>query len=257
MTQPREEWTLPTRHIGRRVLLFDSLPSTNDHAARLAGDTANDGLAVLAEVQTAGRGQHGRTWTAAPRSSVLLSVLLFPPEHLCRPAILTAWAAVAVCRTIQRTVGLQARIKWPNDVQLHGKKVCGILIEQGRGTVLGIGLNVQQTAEDFAAAHLPQATSLAQVSQNPLDTMGVARELLIQLDLDFAALTDGDFATLEACWKRHLDLLGHPVAADCHDGVVRGRLRELTFTGLEIERPDGTMLILPPEKALHLHRDDR
>jgi BirA family biotin operon repressor/biotin-[acetyl-CoA-carboxylase] ligase len=258
MTQPREEWQLDTRHVGRRVLVFDSLPSTNDHAARLARETAScDGLAILADVQTAGRGQHGRTWTAAPRSSVLLSLVLFPPESLRRPAILTACAAVAVCRTVQRTVGVQARIKWPNDVLLRGKKVCGILIERGRGTVVGIGLNVQQTAEDFAAAELPQATSLAQFSSHDLDTAAVAREVLAQMDEQFAALVDGDLAIVEACWKWHLGLLGRPVAAECHDGVVRGRLRALTFAALELEQRDGTTQVLVPEKVLHLDRENR
>ena len=85
------------------------------------------------------------SWLAAPGASVLLSVLLFPPPPLRRPSILTAWAAVAVCKIIQKLVGCAARIKWPNDILLGGRKVCGILIEQGRGTVAGIGLNVRQS----------------------------------------------------------------------------------------------------------------
>jgi BirA family biotin operon repressor/biotin-[acetyl-CoA-carboxylase] ligase len=257
MTQPREEWKLPTRHIGRRVLVFDSLPSTNDFAASFAREGSNDGLAVLADVQTAGRGQHGRTWTAAPRSSVLLSVLVFPPEHLRRPAILTAWAAVAVCRTIHRTVGLQARIKWPNDVLLRGKKTGGILIEQGRGTVVGIGLNVQQTAEELVAAGLPQAASLAQFSPSAVDTPAVARGLLYELDAQYGALLDGDLGMLQACWTWHLGLLGRSVAAECHEGVMRGRLHELTFAGVVLVQSDGTALTVPVERVLHLERERR
>ncbi len=205
------------------------------------------------------RKPRGAASTAEPgrRPRARACCCLFPPEHLRRPAILTAWAAVAVCRTVQKTVGIQARIKWPNDVLLRGKKVCGILIEQGRWTVVGIGLNVQQTAADFAAAALPQAASLAQFSPHALVTSTVARELLVQLDEQFAALLDGDFATLEACWKWHVGVLGRPVAAECHDGVVRGRLRDLTFGGLELERADGTTQILWPENVLHLDRESR
>src|SRR5206468_7692987 len=84
---------------------------------------------VLAREQTAGRGQHGRAWQAPAGSSVLLSVLLCPPPALRRPALLTAWAAVSVCETILQLTGLQAKIKWPNDVLIRGRKVCGILIE--------------------------------------------------------------------------------------------------------------------------------
>src|SRR5947209_5612879 len=186
MTLPREIWDLETIRLGRRTLVFDRLDSTNTYAASLADDPANDGVAVLADEQTAGRGQHGRTWTAPPRASVLLSLLLFPPPALRRPAILTAWAAVSVCETVRRVVGLQAKIKWPNDVLLKGRKVCGILIEQSAGSgdprrarvVAGVGLNVQQTAADFAAAELPFATSLGQHTNVSLDTHAVARTLL-------------------------------------------------------------------------------
>ena len=85
MTSPREEWHLPVHRLGRRVLVYDRLDSTNRRAAQLAADPANDGVAVLAEEQTAGRGQHGRSWLAAPGASVLLSLLLFPPPPLRRP----------------------------------------------------------------------------------------------------------------------------------------------------------------------------
>src|SRR5205823_1445834 len=94
--QPREEWKLPTKHLGRRILVFDELDSTNSLAAQLAHEPDNAGLVILADRQTAGRGQHGRTWQCPPRSGVLMSVLLFPPPGLRRPAVLTAWAAVCV-----------------------------------------------------------------------------------------------------------------------------------------------------------------
>ncbi len=249
---PREEWKLDTCRLGRKVLVFDALPSTNDFAAKLAHDSTNDGVAVLADVQTAGRGQHGRTWTAAPGSGVLMSLLLFPPESLRRPVILTAWAAVAVCRTIEQFIGIPAQIKWPNDVLVQGKKVCGILIEQGRGTVVGVGLNVRQSAADFAAADLPQAAALAQFVPSAPDTAAVARELLQQLDEEFNSMLAGDLAPLQASWQQHLDLLGRAVSVECHTGVIEGRLCRLSFDAVEVERSGGEKRSLPPEKVLHL-----
>src|SRR5260370_14222896 len=157
---------METTAIGRKVLVYDCVESTNTFAAALANSPDSQQLSILAGEQTAGRGQHGRTWTATPGSSVLLSLLLFPPDFLRRPAILTAWAAVSVCRTIQELTGVEATIKWPNDVLLLGKKVCGMLIEQSRGTVVGIGLNVRQTHQDFAAAGLV-ATSLNHFVPSP------------------------------------------------------------------------------------------
>src|SRR5712691_2501397 len=157
---PRKEWTLDTSRIGRRVLVFDQIDSTNNYAASLAEEPANGGVVIVANEQLAGRWQYRRTWLCPPGDGVLMSVLLFPPPDLRRPALLTAWAAVAVCDTIQQVSDLEPRIKWPNDVLIDGKKVCGILIEQGRGTVAGIGLNVNQSAESLAAANLPLAGSL-------------------------------------------------------------------------------------------------
>lgn len=259
MTPARQEWSLDTRRLGRRVLVYDCLDSTNTRAAELADDPDHEGLAILADEQTAGRGQHGRTWLAAPRQSVLLSLLLVPPPSLCRPAVLTAWAAVAVCKTIQAIIGQEPRIKWPNDVLLHERKVCGILIESVAGRragspclIAGIGLNVQQSAATFAAAGLPEATSLAQFIAQPLDTHAVAADLIRQLDRDYDALCQGDLATLETCWKERLGLLGKHVVAECYDASHRGRLIELSFRAVELARPGEPSLVLAPERIQHL-----
>jgi BirA family biotin operon repressor/biotin-[acetyl-CoA-carboxylase] ligase len=255
---PREEWKLPTRLLGRRVLVFDRIASTNTLAAELSADPANDGLAILADEQSAGRGQHGRTWTAPPRSGVLLSLLLFPPPELRRAPVLTAWAAVSVCATVRLITGQEARIKWPNDVLIHGRKVCGILIEQGRGTVVGVGLNVRQSCEDFTAAELPEATSLAQFVDEAPDTYAVARLLLEQLDAAWERLRAGDLATLEETWSQHLDLLEKAVVAECIDGVFTGRLSALSFDGVTLAGQGGTeevpspSVVLRPERVLHL-----
>src|SRR2546423_1400129 len=95
-------WSLPTHHLGRHVWEFPKLDSTNGLALSLGSDPANHGLVLLAGEQTAGRGQYGRTWQAPAGSSVLMSVLLFPPSHLCRPVVLTAWAAAAVAEAIRK-----------------------------------------------------------------------------------------------------------------------------------------------------------
>lgn len=243
-----ETWEYPERHVGRRVVRHAALASTNDLAASLAADPANAGTVILADEQTAGRGQYGRRWLAPPGSSILMSVLLFPPPALRRPAILTAWAAVAVGETILHLTGRQAKIKWPNDVLLHGKKVCGILIEQAAGTVVGIGLNLNQSADDFEKAGLPLAGSLAAATGRTFDHLSIAHALIDRLDAEYDLLLCGERATLEAMWTWRLGLLGHEVRAECADGAAhRGRLVALTFDGIELEQPDGTAITLAPE----------
>jgi BirA family biotin operon repressor/biotin-[acetyl-CoA-carboxylase] ligase len=162
---------------------------------------------------------------------------------------------------------LQAKIKWPNDVLIRGRKVCGILIEQSSGpgvdaaarpllrVVAGIGLNVNQSAQEFADAGLTEAASLASCSGQDFDHHDIARRLLGQLDDEYDRLGRGDLATLEAFWKGRLGLLGKTVTVECIGNVERGRLRELAFAGLELERPDGELLHLLPEAVRHLHED--
>jgi BirA family biotin operon repressor/biotin-[acetyl-CoA-carboxylase] ligase len=249
---PCAEWHLDTCHLGRRVLLYDALDSTNTQAAALADDPAHEGVVIVAEEQTAGRGQHGRTWSCTRGVGVLLSVLLFPPPALRRPVILAAWAADAVCETIHASTGLEPTIKWPNDVLIRDRKVCGILIEQSRGTVVGIGLNLNQRADWFTAAGLPQGGSLAVFTDRSFDGHTMARLLIGRLDGEYGRLCAGEFEPLQTRWKRRLGLLGKPVRVECHDALYRGRLLALAWDGLELEMPAGDTIHLIPEAVRHV-----
>ena len=256
------EWTLPTRHLGRRVLVHSQLDSTNSLALALGDDPANHGLAILAHEQTAGRGQYGRSWQAPAGSSVLMSLLLFAPPHLCRPAVLTAWAAVAVSELIFELTGLPAKIKWPNDVYLDGKKVCGILIEQrsgGRGdqppaTAVGIGLNVSQPTAFFEQAGLTLGGSILSITGAEYDHQEVARRLIRQLDDDYAQLNDGNFETLESSWQQRLGLIGQPVRVDALNECHHGCLIDVTLDGVAIDVGSDLPLLLAPEMVRHIER---
>ncbi|HVK18035.1 MAG TPA: biotin--[acetyl-CoA-carboxylase] ligase [Fimbriiglobus sp.] len=248
METPSDTWRLDTRHIGRHVLVYDSVASTNDVAAALAADPANAGTVVLAGQQTAGRGQYGRVWQSRPGMSLLMSVILAPPEVLRRPVVLTAWAAVGVGEAIRTLTGVQARLKWPNDLLLHGKKVCGILIEQGAGTVAGVGLNLNQSAVDFNEAGLPDATSLMLTSGAVMEPRAAAVAVIRRLDEEFDRLLAGEWVPLESDWKWRLGLLGRRVVAEMADGsALGGRLRELSFDGIEIEVGESAIEVVRPE----------
>jgi BirA family biotin operon repressor/biotin-[acetyl-CoA-carboxylase] ligase len=243
------------RHIGRRILRLPTAGSTNSVAAAHAGDLANAGLVVLADHQTAGRGRLGRSWSSPPGAGVLMSLLLFPPEELQRPALLTTYAAVAVCQTIFDVAGLQATIKWPNDVHVRGKKVCGILIEQMQNSlqtpavIIGIGLNVNTPAQAFEDAGLTMAASLAVLASSSFDRDHVTEVLLSHLDRDYADLLVGKLVDLESRWRWHSGLLGRPVCVQAHAGERRGRLIELAFDGIILEDDTGNVLRFIPEEV--------
>lgn len=262
---PREEWSLNTSCLGRRVLVFDCVDSTNTQAAQRANDRTNDGLVLLADHQTAGRGQHGRSWTCQPGLGVLMSVLLFPPPALRRPVVLAAWAAFGVCKTIAALTRLPTEIKWPNDVLIFGRKVCGILIESkiqptGEGDpgelamVVGIGLNVNQSADALAEARLPYAGSLAAFTDRPWDRDSIARHLIEELDATYAELARGWFADLEAGWRDRTGLVGQRVQVECTDAWITGRLLHLSFDGLVLELDSGERRGLLPEEVKHVIR---
>jgi BirA family transcriptional regulator, biotin operon repressor / biotin---[acetyl-CoA-carboxylase] ligase len=258
-----ERWTLPTKQLGQSVHVYDCLDSTNTLALALGNDPSQQGLVVLTRAQIAGRGQYGRAWQAPPGSSVLMSVLLFPPQALRRPALLTAWAAVSVCETILKLANLQATIKWPNDVLLRGKKVCGILIEQRTtsdadfplASVVGIGLNVAQSTDTFEQAGLPLAASLASLSGLSFTLEDVAKELIRQLDDRYDRLINGHFDTLEYLWKRRLGLVGNRVLVEGVNQQYRGRLLDVRLLGLALE-VNGAVVRLAPETVRHIDAAD-
>ncbi len=150
--------------IGRKVLVFRETASTNDLVTRLAEAGEGEGIVVFAERQTAGRGQFGRKWESAEGAGLWFSILLRPAWPAARLQEITPMVAVAVARAIEEVTGQTPRIKPPNDIMLHGRKVAGILTDARTGNRLfaavGIGINVRQRQEDFPPGLRETATSL-------------------------------------------------------------------------------------------------
>jgi BirA family biotin operon repressor/biotin-[acetyl-CoA-carboxylase] ligase len=151
---------LRTSFMGQNCIFLESVGSTNNYAKKIAEEGAASGTLVIAEEQTGGKGRRGRTWTAAPGSNVMMTLLLRPeiqPEHA---SMLTLLMALAVAGGIRKMTGLDARIKWPNDVVVNGKKICGILTEMNTEVdyinyvVIGTGINVNQEAFPEEIAHM-------------------------------------------------------------------------------------------------------
>ena len=242
---PLEVWAFATAHVGRRVGVYAELPSTNDFAATLP-----DGGAVVAHFQTAGRGQYGRRWVSRPGAALLLSVCVAPPPAARRPVALTAWAAVAVADAVEALTGAGVRLKWPNDLLVGGKKVCGILIEQAGPVVAGIGLNVTQTAAEFTDAGLPDATSLELVAGRAVALREAAGAVMEALDRWYGGLLAADSGPLEAAWRARLGLVGQVAVATLADGAtVAGRVRGVAFNGLELDCGGLVPVAVPPERV--------
>ncbi len=169
---------LKTKRIGSNVLVYDSTSSTNDIAAEYARNKQNDGLVVFTEEQTEGRGRAGNKWLSGRADSILCSIVL--TENKLPAELLSLLCAVAVAEAI----GKPARIKWPNDIMLNGRKVAGILLESKSDGVciVGIGINCHQKIDSFPDELQPIATSIDVESRSVTDRVSLARRLLASTD---------------------------------------------------------------------------
>lgn len=201
---------LQTALAPRAMRFFHVTDSTNDAARGWLRAGAPAGAVVVADAQRRGRGRMGRAWQTPPGAALAVSVILYPsPAALPGLSML---AAVAVCDLLERSGCAQVGIKWPNDVQLGGRKVCGVLVEteweQDRllGAVVGIGLNV---CADFAGTELvATAISLADALARVPDRLDLLVGLLAQVDYWHARLGTG---ALYAAWRARLTTIGQPV----------------------------------------------
>ena len=186
--------------VGRQIIVLEQTGSTNDaildlacpqRAAVASPPNALEGSVLFAEHQTAGRGQRGSRWDSAAGKGLWFSILLRPEIQLSDSGRLTIWAIEAIFEVIRVEFGLEPAVKLPNDVQLYGHKVAGVLVEmhaQHKGphlAVVGIGINVNQCRGDFPAELRDRAISLTMALGRVIDRQNLALALLRNLDLTY------------------------------------------------------------------------
>ena len=191
---------LPNVVIGREIIVLQQTSSTNDailqvispqEAAVSSPASVTEGLVVFAEHQTAGRGQRGNRWESATGKGLWFSILLRPEIHLSNSGRLTTWAIEAIADVIRTEWNVEPAIKLPNDVQLFGRKVGGVLVEMraqdkaAHVAVVGIGININQSREDFPVKLQDQAISIAMAAGRQVDRQKFAKALLRNLDLTY------------------------------------------------------------------------
>jgi BirA family biotin operon repressor/biotin-[acetyl-CoA-carboxylase] ligase len=180
--------------IGREVIVLDQAGSTNDAILQIANPNSKEGLVVFAEHQIAGRGQRGNRWESAAGKGLWFSILLRPRIDLASSPQLTTWAAEAVSNAIQNEFSLTPTIKPPNDVRIEGGKVAGVLVEMRARqnaphlAIAGIGVNVNQSREDFPRELQTRAISLAIELGTQINRQSFAVALLRKLDRTYREL---------------------------------------------------------------------
>ena len=248
------------RRVGRSVERHDRVASTNDLArARLESEVA-DGLVIVAEEQTAGRGRRGRTWISPPGTNLYVSVAVRPriaSGEAWQLGIAAALGAVAACEGVARL-----DLKWPNDlVAAGGRKVGGLLVEtiaEGdrlRGAVIGIGINVNWRSESMPAEIRDTATSLADLAGTDVDREALLGHLLDALATEIEAIEAG-ISPLPR-YRERCVTLGMAVRVATADGIVEGRGADLDPTGSLVVETDRGIRVLATGEVIAVRPGER
>lgn len=229
---------LGSQRLGQRLVVRERTTSTNDDAWEALA-TLGDGAAVLALEQTGGRGREGRRWEHAPGRGLALSVALQLGCDARRAGVIPLAAGLAVARACHALGVEAARLKWPNDVVVRGRKLAGVLCEMrrtggGDAVVIGMGVNVLQSAEDFPEALRARATSLA-LEGSDAALEDTAAQVLRELQPLWADVLSRDRAGVLEQWSRHAAHWGQPV-------TVRTPRGEVTGVALRLD-PDGGLVL--------------
>ena len=237
LTEEAVQAALSTAVLGRKLQVLEEVPSTNTTAVTLAQQGASDGMTVVAERQSAGRGRLGRSWHSPPRKNLYCSVILRKLPSPDRLAWLPLIAATAAVRAVQVVSRLQPSLKWPNDLMIGTRKLGGLLCESGgTGTamfvVVGIGLNVNVRAEEFPEDLRETATSLWAEGQRPFDRAVLLAALLSELEIRRDSLLADRSEHLLDEYRIRCATLGRQVRVQLADGeVLEGRAESVTQDG--------------------------
>jgi BirA family transcriptional regulator, biotin operon repressor / biotin---[acetyl-CoA-carboxylase] ligase len=227
-TEEELQLGLTTEVFGRQLYVYDTIDSTNASAKMCANNGAREGTVVITDHQTAGRGRFGKIWQAESGSSLLFSVVIRPSFSKDRIGLLSFFAAAGVATAVETITGKQCECKWPNDILLHEKKFCGILMESTFQKnaldyiIIGIGVNVNQ--RNFPGELAGNATSLSMECGRALDRRIVFCSILSSLELLYRDVRTGNFNTVLAEWKARTTIFGKRVTLvqDAHaiDGIA-------------------------------------
>jgi BirA family transcriptional regulator, biotin operon repressor / biotin---[acetyl-CoA-carboxylase] ligase len=241
----------PGKVLASLVIVKENTGSTNDDAKALAEDGADHGTVVIAENQSAGRGRLSRSWISPSGRNLLFSIVLNKRINNVHPGLITISTGVAVAEALREKCEIDAKIKWPNDVRVDGKKISGILAEAG-GTdkidyvVLGIGINVNLSENEIADEIKDIASSLSIETGIKWRRSLIFNSVIDHLESELDIILSGDEKTVLDKWTSLSEVGNKKVRAETPEGTFTGKVKGIRDDGaLLIEEPDG-----PAERAI-------
>jgi BirA family transcriptional regulator, biotin operon repressor / biotin---[acetyl-CoA-carboxylase] ligase len=223
-------------HIGSNIIFLPETDSTNNLVKEYAKNNAQEGLVIVADSQTKGRGRTGKSWHSPPKTGIYLSILLKPNLKHDQLSLITLLAGVSAVLTINEFSLHRASLKWPNDILINGKKICGLLCEmiqkqeKSLYLVIGIGLNVNQTSEQFPEDLKKTATSLKITNGSPVNRFTVIKSFLTNLDREYHFFLNKGGHSVIKKWSLNTNVFGKTVSIKHGPNIIKGtaiRLDEL------------------------------
>lgn len=233
-------YELGTKLIGRKIYSYETTDSTMDIAHRLAQTGSPEGTTVFSEGQSKGRGRLGREWVSPKGKGIYLSLILRPKILPTEASKITLVSAIAVAKAIRKETLLPALIRWPNDILIEGRKVCGILTEMSaevntvKYLILGIGINVNTNKEALPKG----ATSLKAELGDTVSRVELTKELLRHIEEQYFLFGEEGFGEIVSEWRNLSSMLGDRVKIVCQDKRLEGYAVDLDLSGALVIRHD-------------------
>lgn len=231
---------LNTKLIGKHIYYFDNIGSTMDMAMQLGMKGASEGTLIIAESQTKARGRLGREWLSPRYSGIYLSLILRPEIVPNQSPILTLLSAVSTIEAIKETVDLDARIKWPNDIMLHNRKLGGILTELNaemdcvRFAVIGIGLNVNNDKKSLVAG----AISLRELKNENVNRIYLLQNMLRKIEMNYLLFKEKGGQPILEQWRHYNITLGKRIKVSFQNELIEGEAVDIDSDGGLLLRKD-------------------
>jgi BirA family biotin operon repressor/biotin-[acetyl-CoA-carboxylase] ligase len=249
---------LSTSYMGREIHYFKEVDSTNDVAKELAREGAPEGTMVIAERQSEGKARRGKQWLS-PEGGVWMSMILHPQVSPSQAPLLTLVTGVAVAQTIYNEFKIDVGIKWPNDILIGDKKVCGILTEANSDSgkldyvVVGIGIDLNVDLDQFPPALREGATSLKNELNREIEGADLVQKILKDFEELYEEFKQGKFPKILAEWRRMSKTIGRKVKVRKTGRVVYGEAVGINRDGvLILEQEDGTLRKVLSGECIHL-----
>jgi BirA family biotin operon repressor/biotin-[acetyl-CoA-carboxylase] ligase len=226
---------LSSKFFGKEIIYFETIDSTNTFAKKLAEEGKADGTIVIADEQTKGRGRFARSWISDKEKNLTFSIILRPKISIERIGLLPFVFATAITKTLKDNYQINAETKWPNDILLNGKKLCGMLLESSFHSeridyiIVGIGLNVNQ--ETFPDELQQTATSLYIETEHERNREELLSNILLQCEKEYVSFCGNESNEILAEWKTFSSMFGKEISVRKNGNVLNGIAMDISSGG--------------------------